>query len=105
MVQGAVADETFSSGRLEIYINGQWGTICDDLFDQTDATVACKQLGFSGALSYRTSASGGYVNRSTSNVSIGNRMNSSVIWEIFALSHVLEGRVIARSKAEWSLFF
>ena len=74
MVRRTVADETFSSGRLEIYINGQWGTICDDFFDQTDATVACKQLGFSGALSYRTSASGGYVkfNRSMSNV---NKVN------------------------------
>lgn len=60
LVQGLVVDESFSSGRLEIYINGQWGTICDDFFDLTDATVACKQLGFSGALSYRTSASGGY---------------------------------------------
>ena len=61
LVRGTVADERFSSGRLEIYINGQWGTICDDFFDITDANVACKQLGFSGALSFRTSASGGYI--------------------------------------------
>ena len=61
LVQGTVADDTLSSGRLEIYINGEWGTICDDLFDQTDATVACKQLGFSGAITYRTSSSAGYM--------------------------------------------
>ena len=61
LVRGSVADGSFSSGRLEIYINGQWGTICDDYFDQTDASVACKQLGFSGAVMYRTSASGGWV--------------------------------------------
>ena len=60
LVRGTVADEKFSSGRLEIYINGQWGTICDDHFDQTDANVACQQLGFSRAITYRTSASGGY---------------------------------------------
>ena len=29
-------------------------------------------------------------------------MNSSAIWEIIALGHVLEGRVIARGEAEWN---
>ena len=61
LVRGTVAEDTLSSGRLEIYINGEWGTICDDYFDQTVATVACKQLGFSGAITYRTSSSAGYM--------------------------------------------
>ena len=60
LVQRTVTDSKFSSGRLEIYINGWWGTICDDHFDQTDANVACKLLGFSRATAYRSSASGGY---------------------------------------------
>ena len=38
-------------------------------------------------------------------ISIGNHMNSSAIWEIIALSHVLEGRVITRGEAEWNLSF
>ncbi|VDI61642.1 Hypothetical predicted protein [Mytilus galloprovincialis] len=51
--------EAFSNGdvrltnsyRLEIYNNYEWGTVCDDKFDDNAATVACKQLGFSGGIS------------------------------------------------------
>lgn len=35
-----------NSGRLEIYHNGQWGTVCDDTFDMNDAHVACRMIGF-----------------------------------------------------------
>ena len=45
-----VGGETESSGRLEVWYGGVWGTVCSVGWDMDDAEVACRQLGFHGAL-------------------------------------------------------
>ena len=41
-----------NEGHLEVYCNGQWGTICSTGFGYTDANTICNQLGYDSPFSY-----------------------------------------------------
>ena len=52
LVDGAKTDpgnnDNPSEGRLEVFYDGEWCTICDDYWTDEEADVSCRQLGFVG---------------------------------------------------------
>ncbi|XP_010189718.1 PREDICTED: macrophage receptor MARCO [Mesitornis unicolor] len=73
-------------GRVEVFHNGYWGTICDDGWDTKDAAVVCRMLGYSRAVSAFTAAGG-----------------TGQIWLDEVDCRGSEGSIFTCSKANWGV--
>ena len=46
--------EFVNEGRVEVYCNGEWGTVCRNNFASTDGDTICQQLGYDSYFSIST---------------------------------------------------
>ena len=54
-----VGGDTPNIGRVEIFLLGQWGTVCGHEWDIADATVVCHELGYLRAVAVPSSGTFG----------------------------------------------
>ncbi|XP_071841195.1 neurotrypsin-like [Apostichopus japonicus] len=86
--QVRLRDGGYYYGRVEIYCDGQWGTVCDDFWESQDANVVCRQLGILSAVAARGSFCSMELNTlvtrqdwSTAPMKDGIYMTSPLPWE------------------------
>ncbi|XP_036379171.1 scavenger receptor cysteine-rich domain-containing group B protein [Megalops cyprinoides] len=72
-------------GRVEIFVQGQWGTVCDDAWDLPDAQVVCRQVGCGEAAAARGEA---YFGRGSGVILMDNLKCSSLETALQECSHI-----------------
>ena len=48
----------YNEGRLEVFHDGYWGTVCNGIWGPEESNVACRELGFEGGVSTRLFGAG-----------------------------------------------
>ena len=74
---------TKNEGRVELFYQGNWGTVCDDDWDIKDANVICKMLGYPRAIQALPSSAFG---EGTGDIVLDN-VNCSSEDDIFDCGH------------------
>ncbi|EHB15166.1 Scavenger receptor cysteine-rich type 1 protein M130 [Heterocephalus glaber] len=81
------------SGRLEVKFQGEWGTVCDNNWDSSDASVVCKQLGCPTAVTPRgrANASEGWGNILLDSVACDG--HESAVWHSHREPRLVDGDI------------
>ena len=69
---------------MEVYLNGEWGTISDNGWDLNDAQVVCNELGYGTAIAARDNA---FYGRGSSRVQLSGVYCIGTEWSIGNCSH------------------
>ena len=98
-------------GRVEIFHNGAWGTVCDDDWDMDDAQVVCRELGYPSAISAPHKA---HFGEGTGEILLdevncrGNEPSiercSHIGWNVHNCGHHEDASVICSSKFDYVVF-
>ena len=75
---------TKHEGRVEVYHNGEWGTVCDDGWDLNDAQVVCNELSLGQVIAARHNA---FYGEGNDQIWLNNLNCTGAEWTIRRCSH------------------